>query len=66
MQYLRKHHSPAGISVEVEKPNREGLEELALLADMVFYSKSWALVSFLILLNCEFGFPCSGSYRSTI
>ncbi|KAL8646879.1 MAG: hypothetical protein Q9210_005877 [Variospora velana] len=30
------------ISVEVEKPGREGLQSLAILADVVFYSKSWA------------------------
>ena len=30
------------ISVELEKPGREGLQELAYLADVVFYSKSWA------------------------
>ena len=30
------------ISVEIEKPGREGLEDLAKLANIVFYSKSWA------------------------
>ncbi|CAK7263132.1 hypothetical protein SEPCBS57363_000412 [Sporothrix epigloea] len=30
------------ISVEVEKPGREGLRDLAAVADIVFYSKSWA------------------------
>lgn len=30
------------ISVEVEKPGREGLRELAEQADVVFYSRSWA------------------------
>ncbi|KAK4194033.1 Ribokinase-like protein [Triangularia verruculosa] len=30
------------ISVECEKPNREGLVELAAEADVVFYSSSWA------------------------
>ncbi|ERS95775.1 hypothetical protein HMPREF1624_07850 [Sporothrix schenckii ATCC 58251] len=30
------------ISVEVEKPGREGLRDLAAMADVVFYSKSWA------------------------
>ncbi|KAK0735463.1 Ribokinase-like protein [Apiosordaria backusii] len=30
------------ISVECEKPNREGLVELASEADVVFYSSSWA------------------------
>ena len=31
------------ISVEIEKPKREGLQELAKEADVVFYSKSWAV-----------------------
>ncbi len=35
----------AKISIEVEKPGREGLEELAAEADVVFYSRSWAEVS---------------------
>lgn len=30
------------ISVELEKPGREGLQELAYVADVIFYSKSWA------------------------
>jgi ketohexokinase len=30
------------ISVELEKPGREGLQELALEGDVVFYSRSWA------------------------
>ncbi|KAL6849572.1 hypothetical protein ACO1O0_009113 [Amphichorda felina] len=30
------------ISVEVEKPGREGLPELAAEADVVFYSRTWA------------------------
>lgn len=33
------------ISVEIEKPGRAGLRELAAEADVVFYSKSWAEVS---------------------
>jgi ketohexokinase len=33
------------ISVEVEKPGRQGLRELAAEADVVFYSRSWAEVS---------------------
>nr|XP_036582966.1 pfkb family kinase [Colletotrichum truncatum]KAF6791862.1 pfkb family kinase [Colletotrichum truncatum] len=32
----------ATISVEVEKPGRPGLRELAAEADVIFYSKSWA------------------------
>ena len=44
MKYLRQYHPNVKISVEVEKPGREGLEALAAIADVVFYSKSWALV----------------------
>ncbi|KAK4192885.1 Ketohexokinase [Podospora australis] len=42
IQYLRRILPKSTISVEVEKPNREGLVELAAEADTVFYSKSWA------------------------
>lgn len=54
IRYLRNHRSiNAGfavdprklrlsVSVEVEKPGREGLQELAQEADVVFYSRSWA------------------------
>ncbi|KAK7965960.1 uncharacterized protein PG986_000237 [Apiospora aurea] len=45
IQYLRQAMPKASISVEVEKPDREGLQELAAEADVVFYSKSWAEVS---------------------
>lgn len=41
------------ISVEVEKPGREGLRELAALADVVFYSKTWAEVRQLISIFDE-------------
>ena len=44
MQQLRQNSTTVKISVEVEKPGREGLQELATLADVVFYSKSWAQV----------------------
>lgn len=43
MQYLRRACPTVTISVEVEKPGRTGLEELAAEADVVFYSKSWAV-----------------------
>lgn len=43
MQYLRRAYPTVMISVEVEKPGRTGLEELAAEADVVFYSKSWAV-----------------------
>ncbi|TFB05320.1 Ketohexokinase, partial [Trichoderma ghanense] len=39
---LRDKLPNAQISVEVEKPGRDGLHELAAEADVVFYSKSWA------------------------
>jgi ketohexokinase len=54
IQYLRNHaafgtnngfgrHSlQLKISVELEKPGREGLQDLAHEADVVFYSRSWA------------------------
>jgi ketohexokinase len=45
MDYVRGHYPNAKISVECEKPNREGLQALAQKADIVFYSKSWARVS---------------------
>ncbi|KAK4127830.1 Ribokinase-like protein [Parathielavia appendiculata] len=42
IRYLRRSLPGNTISVEVEKPNREGLVELAAEADVVFYSRSWA------------------------
>ncbi|KAL8759826.1 MAG: hypothetical protein Q9199_000473 [Rusavskia elegans] len=42
IQHLRQCFPNVKISVEVEKPGREGLQDLAALADVVFYSKSWA------------------------
>ncbi|KAI4179782.1 MAG: hypothetical protein L6R41_007640 [Letrouitia leprolyta] len=42
IRYLRQRHPTVKISVELEKPGREGLQDLATLADVVFYSKSWA------------------------
>lgn len=54
MGHLRKHDISTSeknentdrprlmISVEVEKPGREGLQDLARMADVVFYSRSWA------------------------
>ena len=47
MRYLRRSLPAVRISVEVEKPAREGLHDLAAEADVVFYSKSWAQVSSL-------------------
>ncbi|KAJ9352081.1 hypothetical protein DTO027B9_6013 [Paecilomyces variotii] len=39
---LRNRLPAATISVEVEKPGRPGLQELAAEADVVFYAKGWA------------------------
>ncbi|OCL07004.1 Ribokinase-like protein [Glonium stellatum] len=45
MHHLRHNFPIVKISVEVEKPGRAGLQELAAEADVVFYSKSWAEAS---------------------
>ncbi|KAK6952247.1 hypothetical protein Daesc_006782 [Daldinia eschscholtzii] len=42
IRHLRRSFPNARVSVEVEKPGREGLEDLAAEADVVFYSRSWA------------------------
>ncbi|KAJ0421971.1 Ribokinase-like protein [Aspergillus carlsbadensis] len=42
IRYIRDRFPDTTISVEVEKPGREGLQELAQEADVVFYSKTWA------------------------
>ncbi|KAI4868321.1 Ribokinase-like protein [Hypoxylon rubiginosum] len=42
IRYLRQSFPKTRVSVEVEKPGRRGLEELAAEADVVFYSRSWA------------------------
>ncbi|KAJ5607834.1 hypothetical protein N7537_004453 [Penicillium hordei] len=42
IHYIREHFPEAEISVEVEKPGRSGLQELADAADVVIYSKGWA------------------------
>ena len=44
IRLLRNVLPKANISVEVEKPGREGLPELAAVADIVFYSRSGAEV----------------------
>jgi len=41
INHLRTNHSDTRVSIEVEKPGREGLEELAKAADVVFFSKTW-------------------------
>jgi ketohexokinase len=48
INHLRREFSDAKVSVEVEKPRRVGLEELASEADVVFYSQSWAKVGALL------------------
>jgi len=45
IKHIRQRFPSMRVSVEVEKPQRPGLQELAVEADVVFYSKSWALVS---------------------
>jgi ketohexokinase len=42
IRHLRKSHLDAKVSVEVEKPERTGLLDLAAKADVVFYSRTWA------------------------
>jgi ketohexokinase len=42
VKHARQIMPDATISVEVEKPHRKGLQELAAEADVVFFSKSWA------------------------
>ncbi|KAJ1338124.1 ketohexokinase [Microdochium nivale] len=42
IRHLRKHHSKAGISVEIENPGRSGLQELVSEASIVFFSRAWA------------------------
>jgi ketohexokinase len=44
MRCLRQVSPGCTISVEVEKPGREGLVELAAEANVVFYSRGWAEV----------------------
>jgi hypothetical protein len=45
IRYLRRELPDCRISVEVEKPGRDGLRELAAEGDVVFYSRAWAEVS---------------------
>lgn len=56
LQYLRKRSPNVTISVEIEKPGREGLPDLVPEADVVFFSKSWVLVSDLFCLVFPFSF----------
>lgn len=51
IEHLREHFPSVRISIEVERPGRAGLEDLARTANVVFYSKSWAIVSYMIHLS---------------
>ncbi|RMD41177.1 hypothetical protein DV735_g3946, partial [Chaetothyriales sp. CBS 134920] len=51
IRHLRNKFPNTIVSVEVEKPGRAGLEELAAEADVVFYSQSWAKVFFQAFLT---------------
>ncbi|PFH55275.1 hypothetical protein XA68_10203 [Ophiocordyceps unilateralis] len=42
IRQLRARLPAARVSVEIEKPGRQGLDELAAEADVVFYSRTWA------------------------
>ncbi|KAI0459814.1 Ribokinase-like protein [Xylaria acuta] len=42
IQWLRRSKPKVRVSVEIEKPGREGLENLVAEADVVFFSRSWA------------------------
>lgn len=59
IKHIRRQFPSVRVSVEVEKPQRPGLQELAVEADVVFYSKSWALVSLvsMVMLLLSFANP---------
>lgn len=42
VQFLREKYPQCKVSVECEKPERTGMQDVAELADVVFYSKLWA------------------------
>ncbi|RMZ90347.1 hypothetical protein DV736_g2439, partial [Chaetothyriales sp. CBS 134916] len=42
IRHLRRKSPDITVSVEIEKAGRVGLEELAVEADVIFYSQSWA------------------------
>lgn len=44
IRLLRTTLPQARVSVEIEKPGRDGLPELAAQADVVFFSRAWAEV----------------------
>lgn len=60
IQWLRRSKPKTRVSVEIEKPGREGLERLVAEADVVFFSRSWAEVqstprSFEQLIGLDYG-----------
>lgn len=60
MRYLRRRFPTIRISVEIEKPGRAGLQELAAEANVVFYSKGW--MAPLIVWHSE---TCEEARRNT-
>ncbi|KAJ5178761.1 hypothetical protein N7492_001971 [Penicillium capsulatum] len=58
IQYIRSKCPSTLVSVEVEKPGRPGLQELAQAADVVFYSKTWAS-----LLCCTWGQDGAAAFK---
>lgn len=56
IRHIRHRYPNSKISVEVEKPGREGLQELSEEADVVFYSKSWAQVGILLSIIFRISF----------
>ena len=64
IDHVRVCHPEALISVEIEKPYRDGLQELAQKADIVFFSKGWAQVCGVrtsIIVTKSKGHPRAGS-----
>ncbi|KAI0977379.1 putative PfkB family kinase [Xylaria arbuscula] len=57
IHWLRRSKPRARVSVEVEKPGREGLENLVAEADVVFFSRSWAEVRCASLLPEDVSSP---------
>ncbi|KAL1839203.1 hypothetical protein VTJ49DRAFT_1792 [Mycothermus thermophilus] len=51
IRYLRQKIPGCAVSVEVEKPGRDGLTELAAEADVVFYSRSWAQLTHVLYMG---------------
>lgn len=66
VQYLRRHLPRSRVSIEVEKPGRDGLRDLASEADVVFYSRSWAEVSLCSSLTQTRQWNGSGRSSETV